>query len=377
MISPHFLTEIASMFNRICFALIFTLTVCNFAASQEKYRIYIGTYTGKDSKGIYQCELNMKDGSLSSATLAVETGNPSFVAFAPKKKYLYAVNEQEATVSAFSIDGRSGKLTFLNSQPSQGGAPCHLTVDPTGQCVLAANYVGGSCLCLPIGSDGRLGKSTSFQQHVGKRKHGHSIHVDKANRFALCCDLGLDKIMIYGFDANKGSLTPHGSFDTPAGCGPRHFAWDRDGKTAYINGETNLTIIACDYDAQQGVLTQKQVLSTLPKGVRRKGGSTAETVVHPSGKFVYVSNRDPYNSIAVFSVDPKTRELTTVGHQASGIKTPRNFAIDPTGKYMLVANQSGGNVIVFRIDQLTGQLIPLPSSVKVASPVCVRFMEIK
>ncbi|MDG2014987.1 MAG: lactonase family protein [Pirellulaceae bacterium] len=365
------------MFNRICFALIFTLSVCNFAASQEKYRIYIGTYTGKDSKGIYQCELNMKDGSLSSATLAVETGNPSFVAFAPKKKYLYAVNEQEATVSAFAIDDRSGKLTFLNSQPSQGGAPCHLIVDPTGQCVLAANYVGGSCLCLPIGSDGRLGKSTSFQQHVGKRKHGHSIHVDKANRFALCCDLGLDKVMIYGFDANQGSLTPHGSFDTPAGSGPRHFAWDRDGKTAYINGETNLTIIACDYDAQQGVLTQKQVLSTLPKGVRRKGGSTAETVVHPSGKFVYVSNRDPYNSIAVFSVDPKTRELTTVGHQTSGIKTPRNFAIDPTGKYMLVANQSGGNVIVFRIDPLTGQLISLPSSVKVDSPVCVRFMEIK
>ena len=148
----------------------------------------------------------------------------------------------------------------------------------------------------------------------------------------------------------KGTLTPHGAFDTPKGAGPRHFAWHPDGKTAYINGESDLTIIACDYDADKGVLTQRQVLSTLPKDVARKGGSTAETVVHPSGKFVYVSNRDPYNSIAIFSIDPQTRELKAVGHQGMGVKTPRNFAIEPTGQYMLVANQSGGNVIVFRIN---------------------------
>lgn len=369
--------EPASMFNRMFIAAFVVLTACSFVRAQEKYRVYLGTYTGKESKGIYQCELNLKDGSLSKATLAGETSSPSFVAFHPNGKFLYAVNEGKAAVSAFSIDDKTGELTFLNSQPSQGGAPCHLVVDPTGRNVLAANYSGGSCICIPIDADGHLGKASSFQQHVGKRKNGHSIHVDKANKFALCCDLGLDKVIIYAFDASKGTLTSHGAFDTPQGSGPRHFAWHPDGKTAYINGESNLTIIACDYDADKGVLTQKQVLSTLPKDVKRKGGSTAETVVHPSGKFVYVSNRDPYNSIAVFSVDPQTRKLTAVGHQGKGVKTPRNFAIEPTGQYMLVANQSGGNVIVFRINQTTGELIPTTSSVQVPRPVCVRFMEIK
>jgi 6-phosphogluconolactonase len=347
------------------------------ARAQEKYRVYLGTYTGKQSKGIYQCELNLKDGSLSAATLAGETSSPSFLAFHPNKKFLYAVNEGQAAVSAFAIDDKTGTLTFLNSQPSQGGAPCHLVVDPTGKNVLAANYAGGSCICIPIDADGKLGKASSFQQHVGKKKNGHSIHVDMANKFALCCDLGLDQVIIYAFDATKGTLTPHGAFDTPKGAGPRHFAWHPDGKAAYINGEADLTVIICDYDAEKGGLKQKQVLSTLPKDVTRKGGSTAETVVHPSGKFVYVSNRDPYNSIAIFSINPKTRELTAVGHQGMGIKTPRNFAIEPTGKYMLVANQSGDNVLVFRINQATGELTPTGTSVQVPSPVCVRFMEMK
>jgi 6-phosphogluconolactonase len=347
------------------------------ASAQDTLRVYLGTYTGKDSKGIYQCELNLKDGTLSPATLAVETESPSFVAIHPNRKFLYAVNENKATLSAFSLDEKTGKLTFLNSQPTQGGAPCHLVIDPTGKNVLAANYTGGSCICLPIEADGKLGKATSFHQHMGPRKHGHSIHVDAANKFALCCDLGLDQVIIYAFDPAKGSLTPHGAFNTPKGAGPRHFAWHPDGKTAFINGESDLTIIACDYDAAKGALTQKQVLSTLPKDVTRKGGSTAETVVHPSGKFVYVSNRDPYNSIAIFSIDPKTRELKAVGHQSTGIKTPRNFAIEPSGRFMLVANQSGGNVIVFRINQETGELTPTGASTKAGSPVCVRFMEIK
>jgi 6-phosphogluconolactonase len=363
-------------FSFVGFLLVAALT-SGQVQGQEKYRVYLGTYTGKVSKGIYQCEMNLKDGSLSEATLAGETSSPSFLAFHPNKKFLYAVNEDKAAVSAFAIDDKTGALSFLNTQPSQGGAPCHLVVDKAGKNVLAANYSGGSCICIPIEADGKLGKATSFQQHEGKKKNGHSIHVDKANKFALCCDLGLDKVILYAFDAQKGTLTPHGAFDTPKGTGPRHFAWHPDGKTAYINGESNLTIIACDYDADKGALTQKQVLSTLPKDVVRKGGSTAETVVHPSGKFVYVSNRDPYNSIAIFSIDPKTRELTAVGHQGMGVKTPRNFAIEPTGQFMLVANQSGGNVIVFRIDQSTGELTPTGASVQVPTPVCARFMELK
>lgn len=357
--------------------LVVLLFVSGTVQAQDMYRVYFGTYTDNVSKGIYQCELNLKDGSLSAPTLAGETSSPSFLAFHPNRKFLYAVNEREATVSAFSMDAKSGNLTFLNSQPSQGGAPCHLIVDPTGQNVLAANYSGGSCICIPIEADGKLGKASSFQQHEGPKKNGHSIHVDMANRFALCCDLGLDKVMIYAFNPDKGTLTPHGAFDTPKGAGPRHFAWHPDGKTAYINGERDLTLIACDYDSEKGLLTQTQVLSTLPQNVVQKEGSTAETVVHPSGKFVYVSNRDPYNSIAIFSIDQKIRKLTPVGHQGMGVKTPRNYAIEPTGRYMLVANQSGNNVIVFKIDQSTGELTPTSTSIDVPTPVCVRFMEIK
>jgi 6-phosphogluconolactonase len=362
---------------RLPFAAFLIIGVFTSAQAQLKYRVYFGTYTDKESKGIYQCELNLEDGSLSAVTLAGETSSPSFVALHPNKKFLYAVNEGQATISAFAIDDKTGKLTFLNSQPTQGGAPCHLVIDPTGRNVLAANYSGGSCISIPIKPDGKLDQASSFHQHEGPRKNGHSIHVDRANKFALCCDLGLDKVIIYAFDADKGTLTPHGAFETPKGTGPRHFAWHPDGKSAYINGESNLTIIACNYDAGKGILTQRQVLTTLPSDVDRKGGSTAETVVHPSGKFVYVSNRDPYNSIAIFSIDPETRKLKAVGHQGMGVKTPRNFAIEPTGKFMLVANQSGGNVIVFRIDQTTGALTPTEASVPVANPVCVRFMELE
>lgn len=357
------------------------LVACSAASAEEKYRVYLGTYTGRsdgssESKGIYQCELDLKDGSLSQPVLAGETSSPSFLAIHPNRKFLYAVNEDRASVSGFAIDPQTGLLSLLNSEPSRGGAPCHLIVDPSGQNVLAANYSGGSCICIPIADDGRLLEASSFQQHIGPRTHGHAIHVDRANRFAFCCDLGLDKVVIYAFDPDKGTLTPHGELKTPEGAGPRHFAWHPDGKRAYINGETDLTIIACDYDAQSGVLTKKQVLSTLPADVTRRGGSTAEVAVHPSGKFVYVSNRDPYHSIAIFSIDEQSGELASVGHQGKGIKTPRNFAIDPTGKYMLVANQSGSNVIVFEIDPQSGQLTPTDVSIEVPSPVCVRFMKI-
>ncbi|MBI1830379.1 MAG: lactonase family protein, partial [Planctomycetes bacterium] len=290
---------------------------------------------------------------------------------------------KKSGVVAFAIDAKTGNLTMLNSQSSGGSGPCHLVVDASGKTVMAANYGGGSCVSIPITDDGKLGDIGSFHQHKGKSilpnqkgPHGHSINMDKANKFAFCADLGLDKILIYRLDANKGTLTPHGEFDTPPGSGPRHFAFHPDGKTAYTNGEMSMTLIAADYNAEKGALKKKQIITTLPKDETRKGGSTAEVVVHPSGKFVYVSNRDPYNSIAIFAIDQKTGELTAVGHEARGVKTPRNFATDPSGQYMLVANQSGNNVISFRINQSTGELTPTGSRVEVGGPVCVRFMPI-
>jgi 6-phosphogluconolactonase len=346
----------------------------------EKFRVYLGT-----GKNIYHLDLDLKDGTMSKATLAAEVANPSFIAIHPSQKFIYSVSEtNKGSIVAFAVDAKTGNLTQLNSQTAGGSGPCHLVVDKTGKAVLAANYGSGSCTSIPIKADGSLGEPASFHQHKGKSinpgnqqgPHAHSMNLDKANKFAFCCDLGIDKVMVYRFDAESAKLTPNDppAFETPAGSGPRHFAFHPDGKTAYINGEINMTLIACDYDAEKGVLTKKQVISTLPKDETRKKGSTAEVVVHPSGKFVYVSNRDPYNSIAIFAIDQKTGELTAVGHEARGIKTPRNFAIEPTGQYMLIGNQSGNSVISFRIDQKTGELTPTGSSTEVASPICIRFM---
>jgi 6-phosphogluconolactonase len=352
------------------------------AQTPEKFRVYLGT-----GKNIYHLVLDLKNGSMSKAQLAAELANPSFVAIHPNHKFLYSVSEiNKGSIVAYSIDAKTGNLTLLNSQSAGGSGPCHLVVDRDGKAVLAANYGSGSCCSIPIKADGSLAEPALVHQHKGKSinpgnqqgPHAHSINVDKANQFAFCADLGIDKVLVYRFDSSTAKLTPHDppAFVTPPGTGPRHFAFHPDGKSAYINGEINMTVIACDYDADKGVLTQKQILSTLPKDETRKKGSTAEVVVHPLGKFVYVSNRDPYHSIAIFAIDPKTRTLTAVGHESRGVKRPRNFAIEPTGQYMLVANQSGDNVISFRIDSKTGQLTPTGSVIEVGSPVCIRFMPI-
>ena len=353
----------------------------------DKFRVYVGTYTNGKSEGIYMFELDAKDGKMSKPALAAEAKDPSFLAIHPNHKYLYAVGEggaKSGDVSAYVIEP-SGRLSYINSQKSGGAGPCHLIVDPSGKNVLAANYGGGSCCCIPIEDSGALAKPSAVIQHKGSSvdksrqegPHAHSINVDAQNRYAFCADLGLDKVLVYRFDPAKHTLTPNDppAFDTAAGAGPRHFAFHPDGRTAYICGEMDMTITACDYDPEKGVLSKTQTLSTLPEGAKRKGASTAEVVVHPSGKFVYVSNRG-HNSIAVFAIGAKTRVLTPMGYESKGISTPRNFAIEPTGNFMLVANQDGHSVVAFRIDQKKGTLTPTGNSVEIPSPVCVRFVPI-
>ena len=369
------------MKRMLCLLVLTLLPYILQAQTPATYRVYLGT-----GKNIYRTELDTKDGTMSKPTLAADLANPSFVAIHPNQKFLYSVSEiNKGSIVAFAIDAKTGSLTMLNSQPAGGSGPCHVVVDRDGKVVMAANYGSGSCCSIPIKADGSLAEPASVHQHKGmsilpnqKGPHAHSINMDKANKFAFCADLGLDKMLVYRLDAKTAQLTPNepAAFDLEPGTGPRHFAFHPDGKHAYINGEMSLTIVACEYDADKGVLKQKQTLSTIPSAVKKKGGSTAEVVVHPSGKFVYVSNRDPYNSIAIFSIDAKTHELRAVGHQSKGIKTPRNFAIEPSGQYMIVANQSGNNVISFRINQETGELTPIEGSIQVGSPVCVRFLPI-
>jgi 6-phosphogluconolactonase len=281
-------------------------------------------------------------------------------------------------VSAFSI-GEDGKLTLLNQQPSGGAGPCHISIDPTGRNALVANYAGGSVASLPIEADGKLKEASAFIQHTGssvnpqrqKEPHAHSINLSADNRFALVADLGLDKVFVYKFDPEKGTLSAGGAGVVPAGSGPRHFAFHPGGKFAYVINELTSTVTAFSWDAQAGALEAIQTTTTLPAG-HVGNNSTAEVQVHPSGKFLYGSNRG-HDSIAVFSIDPGSGKLTALENEPTRGKTPRNFGIHPSGRWLIAANQNSGTLSVYRIEQ-DGKLEPVGEPVECPSPVCVKFL---
>ena len=373
-------------------AMTFAVTGChstNYPNSDPReLMVYVGTYTRSDDHGIHWLKMDLTSGKLTPAGKLAKQKNPSFLAIHPNKKFLYAVNEisnyrgeKAGGVSAYAIDQETGALTLLNKQSSRGGAPCHLVVDATGRNALVANYVGGSVVSLPIEKDGRLREASAFIQHEGSSvlvprqatPHGHSINVSPGGRFAVAADLGLDKVLVYGFDAKKGALTPAGFAKVAPGAGPRHFAFHPNGKFGYVINEITLTVTAFAWDEGQGKLTELQTITTLPVE-RGKGMSTAEVQIHRSGKFLYGSNRG-HNTIAVFSIDGKTGKLKAIQHQSTLGKTPRNFGLDPTGEFLIAANQSSGDLHTFRINQDTGELKPTGHSVKIPMPVCVKFLE--
>jgi 6-phosphogluconolactonase len=353
-----------------------------------KVRLYIGTYTWKASKGIYLSRLDLATGALEAPVLAATATNPSFLAIDPSQRFLYAVGEVDrfggqkgGVLSAFAIDFQSGKLTLLNQQSTRGPGPCHVAVDRTGRWALVANYSGGSVACLPIQQDGRLGEASDFVQHKGSSvnpqrqqgPHAHAAYFDAHNRFVFMPDLGLDKVMIYRFDADNGKLTANDpAFVSMApGAGPRHLAFHPNGHFAYVINEINSTVTVLAYDAARGALKPIESVSTLPEGFRGKS-TCAEVVVHPSGKLLYGSNRG-HDSIVAYAIDARTGKLRLIGHEPTQGKAPRNFAIDPSGAFLLAANQDGDNVVVFRIDAENGKLQATGHSIKVGAPVCVEF----
>ena len=360
-------------------------------AGPQAMRVYVGTYTGARSKGIYQLRLDLASGSLTAPEVAGEMANPSFLAIHPGRRFLYAVSEvrgpagrTDGSVVAFAVAPDTGSLTLLNRQPSGGAGPCHVSVDKEGRNALAANYGSGSVCVLPIGEDGRLAEATAVIQHEGsgpdprrqKGPHAHSIHLDPAGRFALAADLGLDKILVYRFDPARGALAandPAAASVAPGG-GPRHLAFHPNGRFVFVINEMGCTVTAFGYDARRGALSEVQTASTLPADYRG-ANSTAEVQVHPGGRFLYGSNRG-HDSIAVFAVNGETGVLTPLGHQSTMGKTPRNFGIDPTGTFLLAANQNSDTLVVFRIDPQTGSLRPTGAVADVPSPVCVKFMPI-
>ncbi|MCS7306723.1 MAG: lactonase family protein [Thermoguttaceae bacterium] len=361
------------------------------AQKPDRLWVYLGTYTRKTSQGIYLAELHLRAGRLELKGLAAPLANPSFLAIHPSGQWLYAVGEmgdfqgkKQGAVSALAIQP-DGTLKLLNQQPSGGPGPCHLTVDPTGRYVVVANYSGGSIASLPVAEDGRLKEPVSVIQHTGSSvhpqrqqgPHAHSVHFDPTGKLVIAADLGVDKLFMYRLDLPSGKLTPHEPawVKVDPGAGPRHFAFHPTGRFAYVINELASTITAFSYQADAGRLEPIQTVSTLPEGFTGSN-TTAEVQVHPSGRFLYGSNRG-HDSLAIFAIDPATGKLTAKGHQSTQGRTPRNFGIDPTGQYLLAANQDSDNVVVFRIDAQTGQLTPTGHQIQVSMPVCVKFLQPK
>ncbi len=362
------------------------------AAAPNQYIVYIGTYTNQASKGIYAWRFDASSGRLDPLGVAAETANPSFLAIHPNHRYLYAVSEvsnfegkRSGAVAAFTIDAKTGKLAPLNKVSSGGTGPCFVSVDRSGNYVLAANYNSGSVAALPIKENGSLGEASSVIQHKGsgadpKRQagpHAHSINLSPDNKFAIAADLGLDEVLVYHFDAGTGSLKPNDPPFTKVapGAGPRHFAFHPTGKFAYVINEMASTVTAFDWDAARGTLKEIQTAGTLPKGFTGET-TTAEVQVHPSGKFLYGSNRG-HDSIAVFRIAPGKGTLTLVENVSTQGKIPRNFGIDPTGAWLFAANQNTASVVVFKIDANTGRLTPAGKVLEVGSPVCVKFLPVE
>ena len=350
--------------------------------------VYVGTYTSGKSEGIYLYRLNLASGELKPVATTKGVVNPSFLALAPNRRYLYAVSEVEdfagsksGAVSAFAVDQRTGDLRLLNQQASLGANPCYVDVDGSGRFVLIANYTGGNVTVLPIQRDGSLGEATDMKQYQGssinrdrqEASHAHCIVVDPTNQFAYSCDLGADKIMIFRFDARSGKLfagiPPW--VQVKLGSGPRHLAFHSGGKFVFILNELHSTVTAFERNPEKGSLQELQTLTTLPKDFT--GANTgADIHVSPNGRFLYCSNRG-HDSIAIFKIDPHSGALTVLGHESTRGTTPRNFAIDPSGAYLLVANQKSDSIVVFRLDQTTGRLTATGRSVQVPAPVCLKF----
>jgi 6-phosphogluconolactonase len=371
--------------------LLLLAAIAAFAAQAANYLVYIGTYTSPQTKsqGIYVFRFDTSTGKLTAGGLAAEAVSPSFVNLHPNGKYLYAVAETNNTggqrggaVSAFAVDHATGKLKLLNTVSSRGAGPCYVRTDLKGKVLFVANYGSGSVAAMPIKEDGSLGEAVGFAQHTGtggdprrqKGPHAHSINPSPDNKYAMAADLGLDKILIYKFD-EKADLTPNDPpfASVPPASGPRHFTFHPKGRFAYAINEMGNTVSAFSYDSSRGALHPIETVGTLPKDFT--GTSyTAEVLAHPSGKWLYGSNRG-HDSISLFNIDPQKGTLTLVEQTPTGGKTPRNFGIDPTGSYIIAANQASNNLVVFRIDQKTGKLTPTGETADVGGPVCVKFLK--
>lgn len=349
----------------------------------KKRNVYIGTYTQTNpqephrSQGIFHFFVE-PGGVLTAAGDTAAGINPSYLTLHPNRAFLYCVNESaQGGVSAMKIDPDTGALELLNSQPTGGADPCYVSADPTGRWLLAANYSGGNLSVHPIQADGRLGPIAEFVQHTGtgpnterqEKAHAHSIRFDPSGQYVLAADLGMDQVLIYRMDGYTGKLALHTVFRSTPGSGPRHFDFSAQGNRIYVANELDSTVSVGAWDAQMGEITWLQTAATLPDDFNGVN-IVADIHIHPSGKYLYVSNRG-HQSLVCFAIDPGTGLLERRGWTDTGGKWPRNFAIDPDGRLLYVANQHTDNILTFAIDAETGTLSRSGQEIFLPSPVCV------
>lgn len=368
-------------------SVLLMLLVFSFCATAQNFYLFVGTYTSKGSKGIYVYRFNAATGTAELVSNTDSAANPSYLAIAPNEKYVYAVNETHGDdggkVSAYAFDKTTGKLSFINQQSTGGNDPCYVSVGKNNNWVVVANYSGGSVAAFAANDDGSLNPYIQLQQDSGssantkrqEKAHVHSAVFSPAHDYLFTPDLGTDKIVIYKFNAGSheplSPSTPPYIAVTP-GNGPRHFTFHPNQKFAYLIQELSGSVGAYKYN--NGKLAKLQDVATHPANYKGDIGS-ADIHLSPDGKFLYASNRGDENTITIFSVDQATGRLKLKGYQSVLGKTPRNFIIDPTGNYLLAANQSTDNIVIFKRNKQTGLLTPTGKQIEVSMPVCLQMMK--
>jgi 6-phosphogluconolactonase len=377
-----------------------TLLAQPVPAAGKHYFVYWGTYTTSlprfangESKGIYVSRLNSENGKLSTPELAAETRSPSYLAVHPSGRFLYAVNElgdndsetAAGYITAFSIDSKTGKLKELNRTSTRGVMPCHLNLDKTGSMVAVANWSSGSTVSIPVRKDGTLGEVAGFYQHSGERSgvpsggpqvevHCHSVNFTHDNRFLITTDTGLNKVFIHPIDAAKGTFNDPQFLGLKHQANPRQFRFHPNGKWAYISNESGPGCTMLRYDAGRGAFEEGPTARTVPESYRARM-TCAEVEVHPSGEFVYVSNRG-HNSIAVMSIDQSSGAPSLIEAFPLDGKNPRSFNIDPTGGYLFAMLEGSHAIVPLRIDLQTGKLSKSGENIPLSAPVCAKFVAI-
>lgn len=363
---------------KLCLLFIVTAPMAACAQNNSQPYLLVGTYTSGKSEGIYVYRFNSNTGEFAPVSIAKGIKNPSFLAVSPNNKNVYAVSETDGQGSVTAFSFNNGNLTQLNSRSSGGNGPCYVSTDKTGKWVAVGNYGGGSFEILPVQADGSLGEASTVMVHQGKsinaqrqeKAHVHMTMFGPGNDYLFVPDLGIDKVMIYGFNEKTGSISTASPAIADPGHGPRHLDFHPNGKYAYLMEELSGTVAVFSY--KKGKLTAIQNITSHPTGYKGTIGS-ADIHVSPDGKFLYCTNRGESNTIAIFSINEKNGQITPIGYESTLGKVPRNFNFDPSGNFLLVANQNSDNIVIYKRDHKTGKLTALDKQIQVPNPVCIKW----